>query len=238
MRYFPEIAAPSLPPCIGAVVTTYCRSWALRRTLHSLAKQLPIMVVDDKSDPLSALRNRLTARRHGASYLLFGNNLGLAQALNAGIGYWLSRPETEWISVFNDDIEAMPDSVIAIDEIARASPFGRDATLVTGYRSPHHSAHGETRVAGRDVLLLRSASGQHLHAHRSYWQRVLPIPSPYAAAPKRNGGAYDGQGSDTDWWIGSWAPGSAVKRGAYILCAPGLVTTFGAGRSTWGSSGL
>jgi len=60
-----------------------------------------------------------------------------------------------------------------------------------------------------------------LHAHRNYWSRVLPIPTPYLGSASPGWG--EGQGADVDWWVVSWAPQSIVKQGGYIACVSGLV---------------
>jgi hypothetical protein len=106
--------------------------------------------------------------------------------------------------------------------------------LFTGFRNLHHRAHGEAEIGGEAVLFCRSTSGQHLHAHREYWESILPVPTPYARAPKVEGGIFPGQAGDADWWVSNWAPRSAIKRGAAICVVPGLVSTTGNGRSTWG----
>jgi hypothetical protein len=224
---------------VGAVVATHNRAWALGRTLRSLAPAFRhLAVVDDGSRPWQAWRNRRAARAAGAAYIRIPGNPGLANAVNVGVSHWLAHAGIGWISVFNDDVRLAPGAVEALMAVSRAAPYPRDAVLFTGYRSPFHRVHGAAVIAGREVLLGRSSSGQHLHAHRDHWQRLLPIPTAYIGAPKTTGGLFPGHGSDMDWWIGSWSPESAVKRGGDVVVIPGLVETFGRGRSTWGAPGV
>lgn len=220
------------------VIGTYNRAWALRRTLASLRHcGAPIMVVDDGSAGLNRWRNRLAARRAGALYFPLPDNRGLANAVNVGLCHALSDPGTTWISVTNDDVEMAPAGLAVLAEVARAAPGGPAGTVVTGYSSPAHAHTGTGTLAGHAVAYARSHSGQHIFAHRHYWQAVMPIPTQYRGAPRAGGGLFDGHASDEDWWVGSWAPASAVKRGFDVVIVPGVVTTFGEGRSTWGGPG-
>jgi Glycosyl transferase family 2 len=223
----------------AVVVTTHNRPWALKRTLKSLSLQPhPMLVVDDGSSPLNRLRNRMIAKRAHATYVSYPVNLGLAHALNIGLCHWLAQPQVEWISTFNDDVEVVPDGFNILAELVRQSPYPPTATLFTGFESRRHPAVGEVSMCSHRVLLARSCPAKHLHAHRAYWQSVLPIPTAYVGAPKQNGGLFAGQGSDADWWVGSWSPHSAPKRGGYVIVIPGMVTSFASGpaASTWGNS--
>lgn len=193
-------------------------------------------MIDDGSSPLHSWRNRLYAGLAGASYMRLPANMGLAGARNAGVAYWLAHPEIEWISAFDDDVEVAPDLFDVLARIAREQ--APTSTMFTGYRSPVHFEHAETSIAERQVFFARSCSGQHMHAHRDYWTRVLPAPTPYARAPKPAGGTFPGQGCDSDWWFSCWSPKAGVKSGIDVVVVPGLVTTFGAAHSSWGSSGL
>lgn len=232
-----RLANPPSAYRVGIIVSAYNRPWALKRTLRSLRRlNAPMLVVDDHSSLVSRWRNRIIALTAGADYLQLPRNLGLAHAVNAGMAHFLARLDINWISVFDSDCETSPDT---LDVFARITPhFQADRTLFTGYRSPCHHEHEAREVAGHHVLIARSCSGQHLHAHRDYWMTVLPIPTAYSRAPQPTGGVYIGQGSDQDWWVSCWCPRSGVKRGGDVVIVPGLVTTFGAGHSTWGSSGL
>ncbi|MGE4012003.1 MAG: glycosyltransferase family 2 protein, partial [Alphaproteobacteria bacterium] len=222
----------------AAVVTTFNRPWALRRTLRSLSREFRhVLVVDDGSQPLNAFRNKWIARKARATYLRVPYNLGNANGITVGVSHWLAHPEVAWISAFNDDVDVVPGTGDVLARVARASPFAMEATLISGFFNPYHPPLGETELAGRRVLFARSTSGHHLHAHRNYWAGVLPIPTQYFRAPKPVGGLYPGQGCDTDWWIGSWAPRSCVKQGGEIIVVPGLIENFGAGASTWGGTG-
>lgn len=234
-RSFTATLPVSPPPGRTAfVVTTYNRPWALERCLASLSKQqCPIVVVDDGSTEESAAKNRDITRSNGSRLVSCPENRGIAYAINAGVEYWLADPEIEWISIFNDDIEAVEDAFMRIDRVVRESPFNAADCVYTGYLDPKHPVRETIGIAGEAVTLAWSCPAKHMHAHRSYWQSVLPVPTAYPGAPKATGGVFKGQGSDADWWIASWAPNAATKRGGHVVAIPGLVSSFGREASTW-----
>jgi hypothetical protein len=218
------------------VVTTHNRPWALTRTLRSLSgRGHPIIVVDDGSDDFFRAQNQTIALAAGASLIVHPCNVGLAAAMNTGVCYWLAHPDIEWISVFNDDVDVAEAAFITLTDVVRNSPFAKEDTLYTGYCVPDRAGRTESIIAGHQVFLDRIASGPHLHAHQSYWQAVLPVPTTYAGAPKTTGGVFPGQGSESDWWVGSWSPRAAPKRGSHIVVVPGLVVEFATdvSQSTW-----
>jgi hypothetical protein len=96
---------------------------------------------------------------------------------------------------------------------------------------------GEKCIDGRTLLYQASCPGTHLHGHRRYWERLLPIPTPYFGAPKKDRGR-DGQGADEDWWITCWSPHSITKQGGAVAVIPGLVRTTSASKtdSTWNNA--
>ncbi len=218
-------ASPSFATAI--VVLTYNRPWALSRTLRSLSGcGHPIIVVDDGSDDVSKAENQSIALAAGASLIVHPRNVGLAAAMNTGLCYWLAHPEIEWISVFNDDVDVADTAFPTLEHVARHGPFAKEDTLYTGYSVRDRPGRAATIIAGQKVFLDYMASGPHLHAHRSYWQAVLPIPTTYPGAPKTTGGVFPGQGSESDWWVGSWSPRAAPKRGSYVVTVPELVLEF------------
>ena len=167
--------------------------------------------------------NRRAAEQNGAALLVLPSNRGLCCAINTGVAFWLADPDVEWISVFADDVEVQPNLLTVFAEIQ--DPVERP--LLVGRYAEEHPTFGEETIAGHRVLRQRSSPGFPLHAHRDYWRDVLPIPTPYLGAPKPAGGR-PGQGSEADWWVGSWAPRSITKRGGFIICVPGLVRHTGA----------
>ncbi|MBW2314644.1 MAG: glycosyltransferase [Deltaproteobacteria bacterium] len=208
-------------PVSAAVLTTHDRPDALARSLPQVvALGVEVLVVDDGSAEAAAGEIEAICRAHGARRLRFEENRGLPNAVNAGIGYWLADPAVDWISLFNDDVDVRPD---ALEMLARVQD-PRTRPLLTGRSDPLHSDFGGDTIDGVEVRWLRSAPGVHLHGHRDYWRDVLPIPTPYLAAPKRDGGL-PGQGADEDFWITCWSPRSIAKRGGYVACIPGLVRT-------------
>jgi hypothetical protein len=233
-----ETLEPLNPPAdsTGVVVITHNRPKALAPTLRGLARtKRPIIVVDDASSFAQRLVNRSLARRAGAVYLPLPRNRGLAHATNVGVCYWLAQPDITWISVFNDDVEVVDDIFDRLELVARSLAADGRGRLFAGHHSDLHLTHKVDEVDGQRILFGRSCSGIHLHAHRDYWQGVLPVPTTYEGAPKPAAGVFTGQGSETDWWIATWSPSSGVKRGADVVVVPGLVSHAPV-KSTWSSS--
>lgn len=216
----------------GIIVTTHNRPHALARSLPAIAGLgAKVLVVDDGSDAEACIRNRAIAADCGIPILTLHENRGLCCALNIGLTYWLDDPAIDWISSFNDDVDVHPDLLVRMERVqdAVARP------ICTGYDAAEHAVVRRSSVCGEQVLFKVSTPGVHLHAHRDYWRGVMPIPTPYLGAPKRDKGL-PGQGSDEDWWVTCWAPGSAMKRGLYVTCVTGMVNVFLRSRedSTWG----
>ena len=231
---------PAASHRLGVVITTYNRPWALERTLESsaLRNQL-IVVVDDGSTAENGERNARLCAAANALHVAYPVNVGLSHALNVGISHLLSDREIGWISTFNDDVEVRSDAFEILARVTAASPFSQTDILCTGFADPRHAIHSTIECDGISVQLARSASAKHLHAHRAYWQEILPIPTAYVGAPKKTGGIFPGHGSDADWWTASWAPSSSLKRCGAVLVIPELVSTFarGAFESTWSNPG-
>ena len=215
------------------LVTTRERPGHLRRTLASLLPTgLEILVVDDGSgDACRQIYDSMAQEWAGRLRVLrLPANRGLPAALTIGLGELLADPEVGWISVFQDDCELR--DADAMDTLARLQ-HARTRPLLSGMVHPLHPAQGMARIDGHPVQLQYACNGPHLHAHRSYWQAVLPVPTPYLGAPKRDRGR-PGEGSGADWWISSWSPASAPKTGRHVVAVPGLAATFDApGESTW-----
>lgn len=215
------------------LVTTYNRPWALERSLPKLLSLgVPLLVVNDGSDPRHTNDYQRIYRQNkgmNLSVVELPSNRGLACAHNMGISHWLAHPPTEWISCFQDDVEADPGILDALALLRHPV----DRPVLSGFLSPNHPTIRKEMLAGREIHHRHSNSGLHIDAHRSYWERVMPIPSRMLGAPKK------GRGSDADWWIISWSPQSIVKQGGTLVCLPGLILNFGAAPelSTWGNSG-
>ncbi|MBW4464483.1 MAG: glycosyltransferase [Pegethrix bostrychoides GSE-TBD4-15B] len=204
------------------VVTTYNNSAALAKTLPAIAELgMPILLVDDGStEPHARLNQQIVSGLDPAqvSLLNLPSHQQQPTALNAGLSYWLADRSIEWISCFADHVQVQPDLFQQLRLVQDRERY----PLITGYDAPEHS--GIEAVIGNQTVQLKTAtSGQHLHAHRQYWQDVLPIPTLYAADQLRLG-----QGSDADWWITAWSPNSIVKRGGHVVCIPNLVASFDA----------
>ena len=217
---------------IAIVVTTHNRPWALARSLPQIVRlDVPVLVVDDASSGPARQENaRIVEQHNGAQLLYLPSNRGHCCATGIGVEYWLADYACKWISAFEDDVDVQPETleVLAAIQDPHARPF------LTGLYAREHAVVRQELVAGSRVLLQRSTRGTHNHAHRDYWRGVLPIPTPYLGAPKRNG-LRPGQGSEIDWWITAWAPSSITKRGGHVVCVPDLVHHFAkrADQSTW-----
>lgn len=218
------------------LMTTYNRPDRLGLSLQSIsALNAPILVVNDGSDPKHVSAYAEICKTHNVRVLNLPDNRGLPTALNMGLGYWLADPKVEWICYLQDDVEVRPDLLVALARVQDAEKF----PLLTGRVNDLHKIYGETEVNGQQVLLQRMSPGIHLHAHRSYWEKMLPIPSPYFQSPRKWPGEPQ-RGADEDWWISLWSPHSVVKQGKYVAVLPGLVrtTTVLPAESTWGNPGM
>jgi glycosyltransferase involved in cell wall biosynthesis len=228
-----QVAEQLLPgkPRSAAVITTYNRPQCLERSLPQiLALGIPVVIIDDGSLPALHQANQRLADKYRVPLLYFPENRGLPNAVNTGVGYWLADPDIEWISYFQDDVDVQPETLTVLAQVQDP----KERPLLTGRDASEHPTFQTETIAGYKVLFKRSMPGVHLHAHRDYWASVLPIPTPYLGAPKPDQGK-PGQGADEDWWITAWSPNSIVKRGGYVVCVPGLVSTFdlAGNQSTW-----
>jgi hypothetical protein len=223
----------------AAMIKAFGRPSLLEPCLASIADQFDrLLVVDDGSNAGSRSKNQETASRFGAEYLSLRRNRGVACAYNVGLLILFSELEIEWISIFDDDVNLAAGGAARLRSVTQSLGPTAANNLYSGYASPKHRIERETLIGGERVSIYRSCSGQHMHAHRSYWEGIVPIPTAYPRAPKLAGGLFPGHGSDTDWWCSNWAPRSVMKRGGSVYVLPGLVTTRGSGRSTWGGPGV
>jgi glycosyltransferase involved in cell wall biosynthesis len=207
------VGLASDPNQCAIVITTSDRPDQLARSLTQIAAlKAPILIVDDGSQPNHHQANQQIAQAHQATLLHIPEKRGIANALNVGINYWLASPDVTWISWFQAGVEVHPNilNILATVQDAHTRP------LLTGWDAPEHALVKTEDIAGQSVLYKRSTPGDHLHAHRDYWQAVLPIPTPYWAAK-------GDKATDADWWITAWSPNSILKKGGYVACVPGLV---------------
>jgi len=213
-----------------AIITTVCdRPQFSERALAQLAPLgFPLLVVDDSKSRESMLRyldivEFLVKEGHKVRYLAMPENRGLAGALNIGLSYFLADPDVEWISYFQDDVDLDPlvmEAIAAVQDPANR-PF------VTAHDAAEHGTVMQDHVTnGIRCKIKRSCRGTHMHAHRHYWEQVMPIPSRAIGAPKRMPGNPTGMGSNVDWWIATNAPKSVAQTGKMVWCIPGLVRTF------------
>jgi len=224
-------------PTTVILMTTYNRPHFLARSLESISKVgAPILIVNDGSDEIHREAYREIYRRYPVRVIDLPDNRGLPNALNTGLGYWLSDPLVEWISYLQDDTEVRPDllQVLAHFQDAEKQP------ILSGRNSVRHVAFAEELRDGWTILWKKMTAGTHLHAHRRYWEKIIPIPAPFFRSPARlpdfpkKGGAFE------DWWITQWSPHSIVKQGGAVCIVSGLVRTFvfDPADSTWGGEAL
>lgn len=203
-------------PKVAVVIVTANNAGLLAGSLASIADlKLPILVVDDGSIEPHRTANQILVAQHQVQLIALPSHQGTAAAINAGVGYWLTQREIQWIACFQDHVQVQPDLLLQLEAVQHPQNF----PLLTGYDATEHASVGSQRIGDHRVLLKQSTSGVHLHAHRSYWEAVLPVPPFYSQSQLQAG-----QGSDADWWITAWSPRSILKRGGYVACLPGLVT--------------
>ncbi len=212
-----------IQPKIAAVITTYNRPWCLEQSLPQVLKLgIPVVIVDDASSPGHLQANQSIASRYQVPLLSLPSHRERSSAINVGVSYWLADPDIAWISCFQDNVTVRPDALKILTQVQDAATY----PLLVGQDDPDHPTLETKTIAGQTVLLKRSMSGGHFHAHRDYWTDILPIPTPYLNAPKPNQPQLKTGGIDEDWWITAWSPRSIVKQGGYVICLPGLVSRF------------
>lgn len=218
-------------PRVACFITTFDRPKSLSRTLPQIVELgVPVLVVDDGSSAKNWKINQATADACGVPIIRAPENRGVSWAINVGVSYHLANPDIEWISYFQDDVDVHP----SIMDILAQVQDPETAPLLSGRNDEQHPTKGKEKRGDLDILLKASIPAVHMHAHRDYWTGILPVPTVYAGAPHRQS-PIPGQGADEDFWIGSWAPNSVLKKGRHIVVVPGLVRTFyldGEG-STW-----
>jgi len=222
-------------PATVILMTTYNRPARLAHSLETISQlKAPILVVNDGSSREHAADYAAVTKQHGVRLLDLPDNRGLSSALNIGLSYWLADPGVDWICYLQDDVEVRADLLAALARVQDSHEY----PLLTGRHNRRHKVYGEKDINGCKVLLQRMSPGIHLHAHRDYWEKMLPIPTAYFQAPRRRPGAPI-RGADEDWWISQWSPQSVVKQGKYIAVIPGLVrtTTTLDSESTWQNHG-
>ena len=209
---------------IAILVTTYNRPSALARSLPQIAALgPPILVVDDGTPGEAGGENAFICQKYGARYMALPSNRGLAAALNMGLAYWLADKSVEWISYFQDDVDAHPKTLEIIGLLAGSQAY----PIYTGHDAIEHPQCREMVTGSLKIKVKKTCAGVHLHARTEFWKGVMPIPTYQLGAPKRtNGNRTPGIGSNVDWWIVRDGPNSVVKRRQEILCLPDLVRTF------------
>jgi len=217
------------------LMTTYNRPGRLAAALESISQlKAPILLVNDGSSPEHHAAYAEVYKKFQVRVIEMPDNRGLPNALNTGLSYWLADPQVEWISYLQDDVEVRLDLLVALARVQDPEKY----PLLTGRLNTMQKVYGETEVNGQRVIQQRMSPGLHLHAHRTYWEKMLPVPSPYFQSPKKWPGA-PLRGADEDWWISLWSPHSVVKQGKHIAVLPGMVRTLTVleAESTWGNPG-
>lgn len=218
----------------GVVLTTYNRPAALARSLPQIvALGWPVLVVDDGSayqecnletegwDRIQEIISESEPPYPApcvVNRIIIPQNRGLAAALNIGLSYWLADPAIEWISCFQDDVDVHPETRSTLESVQHATNY----RLMTGHDAAEHPATRRVSINGIECVTKANCRATHLHAHRSYWESVMPIRSLALHAPHKIPGAPRGMGSRVDHWIVSEAPRARKE----VVCIPGLVRTF------------
>lgn len=146
--------APALPPegDVEVLVVAFHAPGLLDGCLAALQGRLPVVVVDNSSDPAV----RAVALRHGAQYHDPGSNLGFAAAVNTGRNL-LHRPGADLL-LLNPDAVISPGGVARLAPASTAPPGGpaplrprpiRSATSRPGWPGPsrHLWGRGPNRSA-------------------------------------------------------------------------------------------
>lgn len=206
-------------PTCAAIIATRDRPWCLERSLPQLLQLgIPVVVVDNASQADHAQKTQQIAARYKVPLIHLPVDRGWANVINTGISYWLADPTIAWISYFQDNVDVKVNALGILSHIQHPT----ERPLLTGRDDPEHSTFGTETIADHSVLLKRSVPGVHFHAHRRYWASIIPIPY---LSPSRSD-LTPKPGIDEDWWITAWSPDSIVKQGGYVICVPGLVSTF------------
>ena len=212
----PRPTAPG-PGHTAIVMITHHEPSALARSLPQvLALEVPVLLVafGIPENHREAYDSVLAAHRHPRLEILsLPQNPGVAAALNIGLFYWLADPAIEWISCFQDVVNVHPDLLRKLALVQDAD----ERPLLSGTVSPGGLSLGSEEINGIRMERQWGSPGQHLHAHRRYWELVLPVPTPPP------GPLLGGRAVETGWWITVMAPGALWKKRQAVPCLPGLV---------------
>lgn len=103
-------------PDVDVIVVAFGAPELLDTCLGSLDRQLPIVVVDNSSDP----QVEEVSVRHGARYIDPERNLGFAAGVNVGLS--LPRPEGTDVLLLNPDATVTPDGVARLHGCLHRQP--------------------------------------------------------------------------------------------------------------------
>jgi glycosyltransferase involved in cell wall biosynthesis len=203
---------------IGILVTTYNRPEALARSLPQIAALgARVLLVDDGTVGIQPWAFDINCAL--VDYLKIPWNRGLACAMNIGLSYWLADKSIEWVSYFQDDCDVHPKTLEIL------AKFHGESKILTGHDAGEHPGFNSGKLNGIDYIKKMSIRATHIHAHRDFWESIMPIPTRGLGAPKRTGEGR-GLGSNVDWWMVRDSPNSCQKTKQPIICAPGLVRSF------------
>jgi GT2 family glycosyltransferase len=105
-----------VPGRVEVLIVAFGAPELLDGCLEALDGRLPVVVVDNSSDP--SVHD--VARRHGARYHDPGTNLGFAGGVNVGMAHRL-HPESDLL-LLNPDAEITPDGINRLEVCLYASP--------------------------------------------------------------------------------------------------------------------
>ncbi len=167
-------ADPTGDEGVEVLVVAYGAPELLDRCLAALGDELPVVVVDNSSDPLVCA----VARQHGADYVDPGTNLGFAAGVNAGTAR--RRLPRADLLLLNPDAEITPDGIRSLhrclgtmSDVACVAPAQTDpdshrhARVAWPFPTPlgawaeavgiGRHRHGDEFVIG-SILLIRAAA--------------------------------------------------------------------------------
>lgn len=132
---------------VTVVTVTYNSSGVLADMVASVPEQTPVVVVDNASTDLSALREIIAARSDKTQLIESGRNLGFGVGCNTGA----DLAQTEFLLFLNPDTVLMPDTLrLLVDAADRHAG-------ACGFNPRILGTDGKAIIKRRSDLVLRSA---------------------------------------------------------------------------------
>jgi predicted O-methyltransferase YrrM len=156
-------------PATSLVVVSRDQPLRLSRALPGLLTlQAPLLVVNAGSESRFDAEYASICSAPGVRLLQIPRPCSVAEALQAGLRYWLADPKVEWISCFRDEVEV---GAGLLQRLASVQDAVR-RPLLSGRLDAGHPGEKQI-IQGESVHLCREMTGPHFHAHRNFWMRHL-----------------------------------------------------------------